>query len=412
MRKLFTFGLLIILASCLDESNVDPGSAVTFIRYFNGGNNDEAKALEIAPDEGYILLATTRIQKNEAEIPRTKIKVVKTDKNGNPLWQQLYPDFNDLTRDYTGSSVVRDPSGGYIIIGDVIETGSFSKTLVMKIDENGAVQNSIDLTFSASAPEKGKAVAVNSVGDIIALSTRGIDSMIVSRIDASTFTATSQVKHVAGQTTLSNKMYVDPVDKVVFSGSKTLVGLTGIRLLRTVPENSAVDWDQFLNEPGYSLAGFDFCKYGTGYAIAGATNLKPNGTAATDTDVMFFLTDSEGTKIRFTTFPFDDPTTPENEDNQIDGGNAIASTSDGGLIFLASINSAAIEGRGDTEFYLIKINAFGEKEWNSSFGSRFKDEGVAIRQTADGYYVALGTTTQGALKILTLFKADKNGKIE
>lgn len=415
MKKFYALIFSIVVASCLSEDGVAPGDAPTFIRYFNGGNNDEAKALEFAPDGGFMLLATTRIQKAEADIPHTKIKVVKTDANGNPLWQRLYPGFSKVTkRDYTASSIISYPSGGYVIVGDVIDTTKtgIGQSFVMKIDENGVPQDSVDFSISASIAEKGKAVAINSAGNIIVLSTQGSTVMIVSEIDANTFSVLSQVDHAQGETTLSNKLYVAPSDKVVMSGSKTVVGLTGIRLLRTIPQSFSVDWDQFLNEPGYSLAGYDFCKYGTGYAIAGATNQKPDGTAATDTDVMFFLTDSEGNRIRLTTFPFDDPNTPQNEDNQIDAGNAIASTSDGGLIFFSSINSAAIEGRGDTEFYLIKIDAFGDKEWTSSFGSRYKDEAVAIRQTSDGYFVALGTTTQGALKILTLFKADKQGKIQ
>ena len=79
---------------------------------------------------------------------------------------------------------------------------------------------------------------------------------------------------------------------------------------------------------------------------------------------------------------------------------------------LSSASSAGIAGRGDSDFYLIKINAFGDTVWTNSFGSKFKDEGVTIRQTSDGGYVVLGTTTQGSLKIITLLKTDKNGKIE
>lgn len=413
MRKLFTFSLSILLLSCLSESSVDPGSSATFIRYFNGGNNDEARGLELSADGGFMLLATTRIQKAEADIPRTKIKVVKTDAAGNPLWQRLYPGFSVTNRDYLASNIQATPGGGYIIIGDVIQTGSVSQTFVLSIDDEGNVRDSLDLpSYTPSVAEKGKAIAVDATGNYVALSTQGSDKMIITQIDNATLQPVlPQREHAAGQTTLASRILIDGAGKVVISGMKTLNGLTGIRLLRTLPGSSTTDFDLFKNEPGYSLAGFDFCRYGQGYAIAGATNLKPDGSAGTDTDVMFYLVDADGNTIRFTTFPFDDPNTPQNEDNQIDAGNSISSTSDGGLIFLSSINSSAIEGRGDTEFYLIKIDAFGNKVWTSSFGSRFKDEGVAIRQLADGSYVALGTTTQGSLKILTLFKTDKDGQI-
>lgn len=416
MRKFFTLGLSILLLSCLSEDSVDPGSSATFIRYFNGGNNDEARGMEMTPDGGFMLLATTRIQKQEADIPRTKIKVVKTDDAGNPLWQQLYPDFSDATRDYLASAI-QATSTGYLIIGDVIESGGASKTLVLSIDKDGNVLNSLDLAYTPGVAEKGRAITVDAAGNFVALSTQGTDKMIITQIDKTTFQAVlPQREHLSGQTTLANRLLMDPAGKVVISGMRTLNGQTGIRLLRTLPDSPTTDYDLFKYEPGYSFAGFDFCAYGTGYAVAGSTNFKPGstpGTTDTDPDVLFFLMDSEGNTLRFATFPFNDPNTPQDEDNQIDAGNAVAATSDGGLIFLSSINSSAIEGRGDTEFYLIKIDAFGNKVWTSSFGSRFKDEGVAIRQLTDGSgsFVALGTTTQGSLKILTLFKTDKDGKI-
>ncbi|MBL7850737.1 MAG: hypothetical protein JNN04_07540 [Cyclobacteriaceae bacterium] len=413
MRTFYALILSLLLLSCLSESNVDPGSSATFIRFFNGGNNDEAKGLEVTPDGGFMILATTKIQKSEADIARYKVKLIKTDAAGNPLWQRLYPDFSDTNRDYIASSIQPRPGGGYIIVGDVIQTDSVSKSLVMTVDEDGTIQGTLDLYFSLNVPQKGKAVAVDANGNYVVLSTQGSQTLIFTQVDKTTLQPVlPQRSHAAGETALANKLLIDPAGKAVASGMKTVSGLTGIRLLRTIPNSPVTDFDLLLSEPGYSLAGYDFCRYGLGYAIAGATNLKPDGSAATDTDIMFFLTDADGNRIRLTTFSFDDPATPENEDQQIDAGNAIAPTLDGGLIFLSSINSAAIAGRGDTEFYLIKINAFGEKEWSSSFGSRFKDEGVAIRQLSDGSYIALGTTTQGALKILTLFKTSSNGKIE
>ena len=116
-----------------------------------------------------------------------------------------------------------------------------------------------------------------------------------------------------------------------------------------------------------------------------------------------------GEVLSSVSFPFGDGSTP---DGQNDIGNSISSTQDGGLILLSSVNSAAIKGRGDTDYYLIKIDAFGEKVWTSSFGSRYKDDGVAVRQSTDGGYVVLGTITQGGLKLVTLTKTDKNGLVQ
>ena len=48
----------------------------------------------------------------------------------------------------------------------------------------------------------------------------------------------------------------------------------------------------------------------------------------------------------------------------------------------------------------------------SAFGSRFRDLGVTVRQSLDGGYVVLGTTTQGGQDIMVLTKTNKSGKIE
>ena len=44
--------------------------------------------------------------------------------------------------------------------------------------------------------------------------------------------------------------------------------------------------------------------------------------------------------------------------------------------------------------------------------AKIDKNGVAVMQAQDGGYIILGTTTQGALKILTLLKTDKDGNIE
>ncbi len=99
-------------------------------------------------------------------------------------------------------------------------------------------------------------------------------------------------------------------------------------------------------------------------------------------------------------------------DAQNDIGNSISSTQNGGLILLASVGSVAIGGRGDNDYLLIQINAFGDEIWRSSFGSRFKDQGVSVRQSSDGNYVVLGTTNQGNRDIMMLAKTNGTGKIE
>jgi len=79
---------------------------------------------------------------------------------------------------------------------------------------------------------------------------------------------------------------------------------------------------------------------------------------------------------------------------------------------LASVNSVAIDGAGDNDYLLLKIDAFGAEVWRTHFGSRFKDTGVSVRQASDGNYVVLGTTSQGGRDIMALIKTNATGKLE
>ncbi len=404
MRKIFTVIALLSVTSCLNENGLSPGTTSTFVRYYNGGNNDTAQALEGTADKGFIILATTRVQKAEADKLRSKIKLIKTDLNGNPIWQTLIPAITDTSKNYTASSLQILPAGGYIITGEDIQRDGSSKVLVLKVDESGALQGN---PASLGPPSSGKAIAINSVGNFLVLSSTGTDTMRLAEIDKTNLSTVNWTKkYNAGSTTLDSKLFVDETGKILWSGVATKSGLTGIRIVKTAPNAENTDFDLLVSIPGFNEVGTDFCKFGYNYAITGSTNQKAGSTTAgSDTDILFKRIGSDGTVLSSQSFPFQN-------DNQNDVGNSLSSTQDGGLILLASVNSAAISGRGDTDYYLIKINAFGDKVWTSSFGSKFKDDGVTVRQTSDGGFAVLGTTTQGALKIITLTKTDKDGKIQ
>lgn len=410
MRKIYTLIVSILVSSCLSETNVDPGDSPSFIRYYNGGNNDEAKAIELAPDGGYAIVATTRIQKAETDPVQYRIKFIKTDSRGNPEVPQFFPSDFASTENFKASSIKHVPSGGYVIIGDRITKGpqgDTTRSLLIKVDEQG-----MNPTIQSYDYGQGKAVAVTSAGRYLMLTVKGVSgdtTMYLLNVNPSTFVpdTTSYYPAAGERTSIANKLLVDGQGMAVWAGAVTKTGLRGIRTLKTIPGNNNTEFDRLVGQPGFDLVGNDISNYSFNeYAVTGSTNRKPDGSKGNDTDILFVRMSSLGDTLSTRSYPLGDL------DNQNDSGNSINSTSDGGLILLASVNSVGIKGRGDLDFYLIRIDAFGNTVWTNSFGSKFKDEGAAVLQAPDGGYVILGTTTQGALKILTLLKTDKNGKIE
>ncbi len=415
MRNFLTAAVLLILSSCLSETSVKPGPTPTFIRYYSGGNNDAAQAFEETPDKGFIILANTKIQKAEADTAHFKIKLIRTDLNGNPIWTQLFPAANDKSKDYVGTGLQLLPSGGYVVTGDDIQKDGTTKSLLLTVGDDG---KALTTPHSYGTTVRGKAVAVNSKGNYLILSTSGTETMYLAEIDKTTFLPAdpnaASVTYAAGATTLANKLFIDETGKALWSGVVTKNGLTGIRMIKTTPNNVNTDFDLLISQPGFSEVATDFCRFGFGYAVTGSTNKKGNAVGS-DTDILFKRLAPDGQVLSSQSFPFGDGTTA---DGQNDVGNSISSTQDGGLILLSSVSSVAIKGRGDTDYYLIKINAFGDKDTSfgiaggATFGSKFKDDGVAVRQASDGGYVVLGTITEGALKMVTLTKTDKQGKIQ
>jgi uncharacterized delta-60 repeat protein len=74
-----------------------------------------------------------------------------------------------------------------------------------------------------------------------------------------------------------------------------------------------------------------------------------------------------------------------------DWANSIQQTSDGGYIVAGGTNSFGAGGGGD--FYIIKLDASGNKVWEKTYGGSSSDWASSIQQTSDGGYIVAGETS-------------------
>lgn len=93
-----------------------------------------------------------------------------------------------------------------------------------------------------------------------------------------------------------------------------------------------------------------------------------------------------------------------------DYGYDIKQTLDGGYIIVGSTSSF---GHGNTDVYLVKLDSMGVKTWESTFGNYNNDIGKSVVQLPDSSYVMLGYTNSNGFGgyDMYLVKADKSGSL-
>ncbi len=413
MKKFYAIAILACL-SCMSEKNLDPGVPPTFVKYYNGGFNDVAQDIRQTSDGGFILLATSEVRASDVSDPRFKIKLVKVDEFGAMQWQSVYPAFESDaegepldTVSFRGRSIelLHDGAGlesGYVIVGDSIhnEIGAQSHLRIMTTDLEGNITRARN--FKPAFAVRGNAVNINATGNFVvlgsAVSVQETTNMLLAELDQNMNLQWVRT-YGAGASALANKLFIDPQSSLFWSGTVTKNNRSDIRLVKTPPNSENTEFDLPIGSPLTNETGQDICQYGFGFAVIGTTNETPGG----DQDILFKRLAQDGRELSSKTFGFP---------NQDENGFSISQTRDGGLILLGSVDTNLEIGRGGKDYYLIKINAFGDEEWTRIFGSRDDDLGNSVLSLSDGSYVVYGTTVWGGLRTLSLIKTDKLGNIE
>ncbi len=97
------------------------------------------------------------------------------------------------------------------------------------------------------------------------------------------------------------------------------------------------------------------------------------------TDINVMKLDSEGHKLWTKNFGGE----------RKEAAGAITQTADGGYVVVGSTKSY---GAGGYDFYIVKMDANGDKVWEKVAGGSAKDEATAVTATKDGGILILGTT--------------------
>jgi hypothetical protein len=436
MNRLLPLYLIFLLA-CGSEKGIELAKPSTFVRYYNGGYNDEAKLIKETPDGGFIILSNGAKDGTGQFLNEFGAKVIKIDVYGNPVWQSVFFETKDIKTADVGKDLLI-LANGYLLLGA-------SNIVVMDLEGKTVARNSLSVTdafpkidFGGNDGEiAGASIAINNIAPNNYLVTgirlfrnvngvRTVDNtMFLGEIDKNTF----KWVWLNGQgkaNGIVNKLFLDANNRVYWT-SPVSVGTEKISLLQ-IPQRTTSTSAGSIGANGFNQTPSDLSRFGNGFVIAGTTDEKGgkdicyyflNQSAALSGDSkVISITATSDNKVEVKPTP--SPAVLGQVVFQLSGdqvANSIYATQDGGLIILGTGDASELPGyekKGNgQEYMLFKVDGFGNMEpgWPKYYGSKSTDQGASVIQASDGSFMVLGTTDFGSTKTIFLMKTDKNGEI-
>ena len=319
--------------------------------------------------------------------------LVKTDESGNKAWENTYGGAqSDII--YSAKETL---DGGFILAGSSMSFGNGQNDMyLVKTDESG--NKEWENTYSTSGNWTDVAYSIDITSDggyILAGSYNKTGDIYLVKTDASGNKEWDKTYGEGGasqEVAFSVKPTLD--DGFILAGLTTAFsGSDDIYLVKTNSEGNK-EWSKHFSTPLDEDAHSIELTSDGGYIIFGKT--KNHGSISFD----FYLLkiDSLGNK----------------EWEQIFGGSgdevgkSVKKTTDGGFILAGFTNSF---GSGNFDFYLVKTDASGNKEWEQTFGGLNDDYGWSVDETSDGGFVIGGVESSFNTSAVQMFmvKTDSQG---
>ncbi len=384
-----TIGLLLILCLVLSTLSFPLASASSELwsQTYGGTSNDSAEDIVQTSDGGYAIAGYT----SSFGAGDSDFWLVKTDSNGNMQWNKTYGG----AKSDIAYSLVETSDGGYALAG---YTNSFSVRLrdfwLVKADQYGNME--WNQTYGGRGMDTARSLVETSDGGYALAGETGSfgsgnPNFWLVKTDSYGNVEWNQTYGGAQGTTNNAHSLVETSD-----GGYAMAGYIGTPHLVTYWVNYRIDFclvktDQYGNEEWnqtYSRTNYDAAlslveTSDGGYALVGETQSVDAGPSpyegVEDYDVWLVKTDKYGYV----------------EWNRTYGGanNDIAFSlvepSDGGYAFAGETYSFDV-GLGD--FWLVKTDAYGNMEWNQTYGGADSEIVRSLVEVSGGGFALAGYT--------------------
>jgi hypothetical protein len=391
---------------------------------FGGCGTDDFTSMKPTADGGYIFAgySVSNITGDKSEDMRgfSDYWIVKTDANGNKLWDKTIGG----NKEDDLKAIEQTPDGGYVLAGwsyseisaeksQNAKTFDYADYWVMKLDVNG---NKIwDKVIGGNLNDYLNTMIVTSDGGILLVGWSGSNV----GFDKSQSTQASMDAWVVKLDANGNKLWdktfggfgIDNLNAVQETSDGGFILGGTVQLSGNIFSQGGYGgydyWVLKLNSSGNEVWSKVFggskddkltsvCQASDGgYIVGGYSSSEKNNNKSQDPiggeDYWVLKLNSNGNK----------------EWDKVFGGtgndllNSVQQTFEGG--FILGGNSASLIGfdkseapRGGSDFWILKIDVSGNKIWDKTIGGNMNDELYSVQQTSDGNFI-LGGSSQGGI---------------
>ncbi|WP_082377284.1 T9SS type A sorting domain-containing protein [Chryseobacterium indologenes] len=318
---------------------VNAAGTVEWQRSYGGTADDKANSVRQTNDGGYIVAGSTHSTNGDVSNNHGQedFWIVKLNSSGNIVWEKtLGGSGNDAAK-----CIRQTPDGGYIVAGksdsndgDITGNNGYLDGWIVKLDQNGGItwQKSIGgPNFEEFSSIELTADGGYVMAGNISTSTNSFNYWIV-KVDSS------------GNTQWSKNYGGSASDKA--------------NSLKLTPDG--------------------------GYIIAGSSNSNDGDITAGNGNYDYWIIklDHLGNLQWQKSFG----------DYMYDNAFGIDNTEDGGLIVLGYSATTDTTNLSSNDYWLIKLNANGDTEWQRRYGGTQDDYASSVQQTADGGYIMAGVS--------------------
>lgn len=355
-------------SSTLNSPDVQPLSPNELVweKTYGGAGDDRAFCLISKDNNGFLIVGSST-----SFIPgKTIAWVVRTDSDGNTVWNKTYPN-----KDGTEFRSALKTTGGFLLVGNSFFSSGDEDAWIMKIDDQGDVlwnktigENNINKILSAASAPDGFVF----VGLTYPLGNNNSDGWAI-KTDEDGKLLWNKTFGGPGNDAFRS-IFVNRDGEYVIAGyaDSTENGNYGFWLVKT-DKNGTIMWNQTYagqESKAYALTGAE-----DGYILVGDTH----SNEKTDVDALIVKTDLNGKLVWERTWGGDN----------FDEASTVINARDEGYVIAGFTFSY---GKGLRDFWIFKIDDFGNVLWSRTYGRESYEEAYAIVEVGDNEFVVGGWT--------------------